>query len=78
MKAQKNSLHILTLQPKRCGCSLQMKLRDLVVPLTNLLTVCFTSSQTPTSFFFRLFQEVRGKLFVTLPVYLWASLVAQW
>lgn len=79
MKVQKFlfSLHILTLQPKHCGCSSQMKFRDLIVPLTNLLIDCFTSSQTPTSLFFHLFQEVWGKLFVTLLVYMWASLVAQ-
>ena len=54
-----------------------MKFRDLVVPSTNLLTDCFTSSQPPTSLFCHLFQEVQGKLFVSLLVYVWASLLAQ-
>ena len=54
-----------------------MKFRDLIVPSTNLLIDCFTSSQTPTSLFFHLFQEVQGKLFVSLLVYVWASLLAQ-
>ena len=54
-----------------------MKFRDLIVPSTNLLIDCFTSSQTPTSLFVHLFQEVQGKLFVSLLVYVWASLLAQ-
>lgn len=61
-------LHILTLHPKHFGHLSQMKFRDFILPLTNLLINCFTSSQTPTGFVFRLFQEVQRKLFVTLLV----------
>ena len=43
---------------------------------TSSLTVSHLPRHLP-AFFFHLFQEVQGKLFVSLLVYVWASLLAQ-